>query len=461
MEADTNLGHGAPRDASRQGGGPAFDRGSAIDRYYRNRAHTRALFDLLDDEAYYSRPIALRHPFVFYEGHLPAFSFNTLARRALGEPGIDARLEQLFARGIDPHESRSSAVDPGTWPSRDEVRQFAHEADRRVVAALEGADLARPGHPLLERAEAVYTILEHEAMHQETLRYMCHRLPMRQKHRPTAYAPLTRGTAPAQQWIAVPAGRARLGVDAGEIPFSWDNERPAFETDVPGFAIERHDTTNAAYLEFIEAGGYREPRWWRPDDWSWIRREAVRHPAFWTKLGGEWQWRGMFEMLPLPRSWPVYVSWAEANAFARWRGARLPSEAEFQRAAYASDGGAQRQFPWGEEPPDLRRGVFDFSSWDPEPAGSHPAGRSAWGLDDLVGNGWEWTSTVFAPFPGFRPLPSYPEYSADFFDGEHAVLKGASPATARELLRPSFRNWFRPRYPHVYATFRCARTVNA
>jgi iron(II)-dependent oxidoreductase len=169
----------------------------------------------------------------------------------------------------------------------------------------------------------------------------------------------------------------------------------------------------------------------------------------------------MFEMLPLPRSWPVFVSWAEANAYARWRGARLPSEGEYQRAAYGSDGGADRRFPWGDAPPDIRRGVFDFSSWDPEPAGSHPAGRSAWGVDDLVGNGWEWTSTVFAPFPGFRPLPSYPEYSADFFDGEHVVLKGASPATARDLLRPSFRNWFRPRYPHVYATFRCARTADA
>ena len=105
------------------------------------------------------------------------------------------------------------------------------------------------------------------------------------------------------------------------------------------------------------------------------------------------------------------------------------------------------RYPWGTEPPDATRGVFDFSSWDPEPAGSHPAGRSAWGVDDLAGNGWEWTSSVFAPFPGFRTLPSYPEYSADFFDGEHVVLKGASPATARELLRPSFRNWFRPRYP--------------
>jgi formylglycine-generating enzyme required for sulfatase activity len=100
--------------------------------------------------------------------------------------------------------------------------------------------------------------------------------------------------------------------------------------------------------------------------------------------------------------------------------------------------------------------VFDFVSWDPQPAGSHPAGRSAWGVDDLVGNGWKWTSTVFAPFPGFTAMPSYPEYSADFFDGDHFVMKGASPATARELLRPTFRNWFRPHYPYVYATFRCA-----
>ena len=102
-------------------------------------------------------------------------------------------------------------------------------------------------------------------------------------------------------------------------------------------------------------------------------------------------------------------------------------------------------------------GVFDFASWDPQPAGSHPAGASAWGVEDLVGNGWEWTSTPFAPFPGFRAMASYPEYSADFFDGQHFVMKGASPVTARELLRPTFRNWFRARYPYVYATFRCVK----
>ncbi|HUG03112.1 MAG TPA: SUMF1/EgtB/PvdO family nonheme iron enzyme, partial [Steroidobacteraceae bacterium] len=317
----------------------------------------------------------------------------------------------------------------------------------------------RPGHPLLDRAEAAYAILEHEPMHQETLRYMWHRLPLERKRRPPGYAPATEGAPPAQEWIEIPAGRATLGIAPGSVPFAWDNERPAFEEDVPAFAVERHDTTNAAYLEFVEAGGYAQARWWRADDWEWIQGERIQHPPFWERADGEWRWRGMFETMPLPLSWPVYVSWAEANAFARWRGARLPTEGEYQRAAYGSDTADFRQYPWGNEPPTAERGVFDFSSWDPEPAGSHPAGRSAWGVDDLAGNGWTWTASVFAPFPGFSALPSYPRYSADFFDGEHFVLKGASPATASELLRPSFRNWFRPRYPWVYATFRCARTT--
>jgi formylglycine-generating enzyme required for sulfatase activity len=217
--------------------------------------------------------------------------------------------------------------------------------------------------------------------------------------------------------------------------------------------------TNAAFLEFVSAGGYREPRWWRPEDWNWITSQQIEHPLFWERQGDAWHWRGMFGLIPLPLSWPVYVSHAEASAYAAWRKARLPSEAEFQRAAYGTPGDDDRLFPWGEEPPTEQRGVFDFNSWDPAAAGSHPAGESAWGVEDLVGNGWEWTSTVFGPFPGFQAMASYPQYSADFFDGEHFVMKGASPATATELLRPSFRNWFRPHYPYVYATFRCARDL--
>jgi gamma-glutamyl hercynylcysteine S-oxide synthase len=164
----------------------------------------------------------------------------------------------------------------------------------------------------------------------------------------------------------------------------------------------------------------------------------------------------MFERVALPETWPVYVTWAEANAFARWQRRRLPTEAEYHRAAFGTPGGGERALPWGDRIQDKVPGNFDFERWDPEPVGLHPEGASAFGVHDLVGNGWEWTSTVFGPFDGFTPLPSYPEYSADFFDGEHFVMKGASPLTARGLVRRGFRNWFRPRYPYVYATFRCA-----
>jgi len=440
-------------------------RADLLHRYRRNRARSRDLFARLSDTAYYSQPIALRHPIVFYEGHLPGFSFNTLVKKALGGPSLDARLESLFARGIDPHESsadghaaRAKSADEARWPSREEVRAFADEADRLVVEALMGADIDRPGDPFLDGAEAVFALLEHEEMHQETLLYIWHRLPFEQKHTPAGYHPRTDGVPAPAEWVEIPGGRVTLGVDRGTIPFAWDNECPAWSEDVPTFSIERHDVTNARFLEFVEAGGYRDERWWTAEDWRWLHTEGRSHPLFWERTGDDWFWRGMFGLVPLPLSWPVYVSGAEASAFARWRGVRLPTEAEFQRAAYGSPSGP-RVYPWGGDDPSPGHGVFDFSSWDPHPAGSHPDGASAWGVEDLVGNGWEWTSTPFAPFPGFRAMASYPEYSADFFDGQHVVIKGASPATAHELLRPTFRNWFRTRYPYVYATFRCVTSA--
>ena len=436
----------------------SIDRNVLIERYRRGRARTKAIFDLIDEATYYTRPISLRHPIVFYEGHLPAFSFNTLVKRGLGGPSIDARLETLFARGIDPHESQARAGEAQSiWPTRQQVQDFAAEADRQILDALEHSEIDQPGHPLLNRGEAVFAILEHESMHQETLLYMWHRLPLDQKRRPDGYVPRIEGFVPSNEWVDVPPGRATLGSDAEDIEFGWDNERPSARADVGEFAVERYNVTNAAFLEFVEAGGYADERWWRADDWAWVQSEGVRHPLFWERHDGTWCWRSMFDGVPLPLAWPVYVSHAEASAYVNWRGCRLLTEAEFQRAAYGTPSASERRYPWGDEPPSAQHAAIDFSSWDPVPVGSHPAGRSVWGVDDLVGNGWEWTSSVFAPFDGFTPMPSYPEYSADFFDGEHFVMKGASTVTARELVRPTFRNWFRARYPYVYATFRCAR----
>ena len=401
-----------------------MDRPGVAEWYARNRTRSRALFDLIVPDAYYTRPISLRNPIVFYEGHLPAFSIISLLNRGLGRPGVNPALEQLFARGIDPESEDTAAPRSGagtSWPSRSEVLAFGEAADAAIVDAIRTASFDE-SRPAMAHGEAIYTALEHEAMHQETLLYMWHRLPYEQKERPTYLRYERKGETPEYQTVRIPAGPATLGASREEIAFGWDNEFDAHTVTVAAFDVDVHSVTNADFLPFVE-GGHVEP------------------PAFWHREDGQWFWRAMFELVPLPLSWPVYVSHDAASAYARWKGRRLMTEAEYHRAAEGTN---------------LTAGHSNFAMWDPAPAGSRPSGVSRWGVHDLAGNGWEWTSTIFAPFEGFRPMASYPEYSADFFDGQHYVLKGASPATARELIRPSFRNWFRPNYPYVYAKFRTA-----
>jgi gamma-glutamyl hercynylcysteine S-oxide synthase len=437
----------------------AVDRGALAEWYRRNRQRSRQLFDLVRLEAYHVRPISLRHPIVFYEGHLPAFSLNTLVKKGLGRAGVDERLERLFARGIDPEdEAAARASGRAEWPTREEVQRFADACDALVLDALANAPIEQPGHPLLHGAQAAYAILEHEAMHQETMLYMWHQLAYEQKMAPADAAADSTGRTPAPARVLVPAGRATLGARPGEAAFGWDNEFASHVVDVPAFQIDVHDVTNEQFMTFVDAGGYHQPEWWSADAVAWLRGDGIEQPRFWARRNGSWKWHGMFEEIDLPPAWPVYVSQAEAAAYARWSGGRLPTEGEYHRAAFGDPSGRERRHPWGEAPPDASRGLFDFRSFDPVAVGRHPAGQSAWGVHDLIGNGWEWTSTEFAPFEGFRPMASYPEYSTDFFDGQHLVMKGASPATDAALLRRSFRNWFRPTYPFVYATFRCVRS---
>ena len=436
----------------------ALDREVLASWYTRNRERTEAIFDTVRPEAYETRPIPLRNPICFYEGHMPAFAVNTLLKRGLGDAPIDPAYEVLFERGIDPEDEKAVPAGSRTWPSRIEIRSYAAAADRAVLEALARREIFREDNPVLRDGLAAWTVLEHEPMHQETLRYIWHRLPYDHKVRPAGLdAPRIGGEPPPRRSVRIPAGRATLGADPEQAPFAWDNERPAHAVDVPAFSIDVDSVTNRDFLEFVEAGGYGDESLWDPEGWHWLHEHSVRHPLFWELHRGRWFWRGMWDLLPLPMAWPVYVTYAEGAAFARWKGERLPTEAEFHRAAYGTPEGIERTQPWGEEAPDSSRGNFDFASDDPVPVGSYPRGASAWGVRDLVGNGWEWTSTVFAGFEGFEPMPSYPQYSADFFDGKHRVLKGASPATAKELVRRSFRNWFRESYPYVYAKFRCVR----
>ena len=407
-------------------------RETLIDWYRGMRARTHRVFDLITPDAYYDRPIALRNPIVFYEGHLPAFSVNTLVKLALKHKGIDDRLERLFERGIDPDSEAAVKNPTDLWPAREEVQAYGVAADALIERTLADERLDDDSVPHLRGGEAVFTIIEHELLHQETLLDMFHQLPCEKKRAASCgqragACPPQRSEPPAARLIPIPPGRATLGAPRG-IAFGWDNEFPEIVVDVGAFEIDAHNVTNGEYLEYIEATG-------------------AHAPHFWKRVGDRWLRRGLFELQPLPLNAPVYVTHEEATAYARWKGMRLPTEAEYHRAAFGT--------PSGEEIDEMPSGNFDFQSWDPIDVGCYPP--SPFGVYDLVGNGWEWTSTPFAGFPGFEPMPSYLVYSADFFDNAHFVLKGASPVTPRELIRRSFRNWFRPNYPYVYATFRCAR----
>ena len=280
----------------------------------------------------------------------------------------------------------------------------------------------------------------------------------RSGRRPNARADrAARRPSPAR--VAVPAGRATLGARPGEIPFGWDNEFPGLVVDVPAFEIDVHDVTNEQFMEFVDAGGYRQPEWWTPDGLrlgsSGGHRASALLDAPQTARGSGAACSRRSTCRPRGRCTSARRRQRRTPA-GRARACRPKPSTTARPSANRQD--SERQYPWGDAPPDASRGLFDFASWNPVAVGRHPAGQSAWGVHDLMGNGWEWTSTAFAPFDGFRPMASYPEYSADFFDGQHVVMKGASPATDAALLRRSFRNWFRPNYPYVYATFRCVRT---
>lgn len=368
-----------------------------------------------------------------------------MCRDVLGRASLSSTFEKLFAFGIDPLDGQLPTDAPRDWPAEADIVTWGRRARAEVDAAVDTAPL----EGWLENGWALLMAIEHRMMHAETLCYLLQRLDVGLK-RP---GPLPRVEAVDSEPrdIALPAGDAVLGLERARAPhLGWDNEYERHVVQVPAFTLARLPVSNADWLRFVEAGGYRARELWDADAWSWLSSEGIEAPAFWRRVDGALWWQGMFGQVPLPLQWPVYVSHAEATAFARWKGARLPTEAEWHRASFGDGEPEDRPSTW-------RPGVhgnFGFQRFEPVASGSLPRGASPFGVEDLTGNGWEWTSTPFAPFQGFEALPFYRGYSANFFDGRHFVLKGASPSTDAALLRASFRNWFQPRYQHVFAKFR-------
>jgi ergothioneine biosynthesis protein EgtB len=428
-------------------------RENLLERIGDARARTDELFRIVRPEALYDRPIAERHRIIFYLGHLEAFDWNLL-QGPLGLDSFDPEFDKLFAFGIDPLDGGLPQDQPKDWPSVQETRHYNARLRQTLDAALSASlaqdlDLMR-----LERGRLLETAIEHRLMHAETLCYMLHQLPFERKFwRADAASPSNH--PPKARMVEIPAGTATLGIPrVMGGPFGWDNEFEEHRVEVPAFAIDAYNVTNGDYLKFIQEGGYRDPSLWSETGWNWISSEGRDSPAFWIRRGDSWNYGTMFEEIPLPLDWPVFVSHEEASAYARWARKDLPSEAEWHRAACGTRSGLERAYPWGSQPPAPLHGNFDFYRWDATAVGAFPAGSSEFGVADLVGNGWEWTRTIFSPFAGFEAAPFYPGYSANFFDGKHYVMKGGSPRTAACMLRRSFRNWFQTHYPYVYATFR-------
>jgi formylglycine-generating enzyme required for sulfatase activity len=394
------------------------------------REQTDALFRVVRPDSFYERPIAERHRIVFYLGHVEAFDWNLIGRYALDRRPFHAEFDHLFAFGIDPPPGQLPSDRPSDWPSLAEVDRYNQRVRDEIDELIEEVP-----------AQLLHVAVEHRLMHAETIAYILHQLDYQRKVAPALPPEVETAPAPQPRMVEIPAGTAQLGLEPTGLEhnaaFGWDNEFQSLALDAPAFSMAKHKVTNGEYLEFVRAG--------------------AAPPFFWTERAGRWRYRGMFAEIPLPLDWPVYVTHSEAEAYAKWRGGALPTEAQFHRAASVAH----------EE----SAANLDFRRWEPVSVHANQRSRARQQADasqrplpnghgsaeapaQLVGNGWEWTSTVFAPFPGFTPFPFYRNYSEPFFDGQHYVLKGASPRTAARLARPSFRNWFRPSYPYIYATFR-------
>jgi ergothioneine biosynthesis protein EgtB len=430
------------------------EKSGLLSSLYEARSHTDHLFEIVRSNALYERPIAERHRLIFYLGHLEAFDWNLFRQQRSSLKSFHPSFDQLFAFGIDPVDGGLPTDRAGDWPSVAEVIRYNARARREIDAFLEsGEQEGNAGSSAILTSTLLHVAIEHRLMHAETLAYLFHRLPYAQKF--LQRQPSVSAQAARPEIVSIPVGLVTLGLSRQEDAFGWDNEFELHEIGVPEFLIDKFMVTNGEYLQFVLAGGYDDRKLWKESDWDWIQSQQIRCPVFWSQQGKQWIWRGMFEELPLPLDWPVYVSHAEASAYARWAGKSLPTEAQWHRAAYGDPSGTERIYPWGSDDRIEGKGNFDFFRWDPSPVNAFPGNVSAFGVAGQLGNGWEWTSTEFAPFPGFVPFAFYPGYSANFFDGQHFVLKGGSSQTAAPLLRRSFRNWFQPHYQYVYAGFRC------
>ncbi|MEA2704673.1 MAG: gamma-glutamyl hercynylcysteine S-oxide synthase [Actinomycetota bacterium] len=417
------------------------------------RSRSLDLLDPLDDADLRRQLSPIMSPLVWDLAHVGNFEELWLLREVAGAAPIDAGLDDLYDAFRHPRPNRPAL--PLLGPT--EARRYIADVRGRALDALERVDLDVDDRPLLSGGFVYGMIVQHEHQHDETMLATL-QLMDGDGYRPLAPSPPTaaRGVTVDGE-VLVPAGPFVLGTDS-EV-FAYDNERPAHVVDLPAFFIDAAPVTNRRHLEFMEDGGYEDPRWWDPEGWRWREEGSVRSPQFWAPSGDGRSWSrvrfGWHEDLPLDE--PVqHVCWYEADAYARWAGKRLPTEAEWEKAASWGPEGGKRRFPWGDEAPTAVHANLGGTHFRPAEVGAYPAGASVYGCHQMVGDVWEWTSSDFEAYPGFRSFP-YREYSEVFFVPGYKVLRGGSWATSPAAIRTTFRNWDYPIRRQIFTGFRCAR----
>jgi iron(II)-dependent oxidoreductase len=416
------------------------------------RERTGMLTGCVDDDDLIRQHSPLMSPLVWDLAHIANQEELWLLRAVGGREPMRPEIDPIYDAFEHPRSARPSL--PLLLPG--EARQYAREVRGRVLDLLDTATFA--GAPLVTNGFAFGMVAQHEQQHDETM-LITHQL---RRGAPALSAP-----EPPPLPADAPGLPAEVYVGGGPFTMgtsseAWalDNERPAHTVHVPAFYLDTTPVSNAAYQQFIADGGYDDRRWWSPAGWEHRQQAGLTAPLYWRPDGAGWM-RARFGVTePVPAAEPVmHVCWYEAQAYAAWAGRRLPTEAEWEKAArFDPATGGSRRYPWGDTEPTADLANLGQRHLRPAPAGSYPHGAAPCGARQLMGDVWEWTASDFLPYPGFRAWP-YREYSEVFFGDEYKVLRGGSFAVDPVAGRCTFRNWDYPIRRQIFAGFRTARNA--
>jgi iron(II)-dependent oxidoreductase len=390
----------------------------------------------------------LMSPLVWDLGHIAAFEDLWVSGRGTGMRPLRPELMEVYDATETPRAGRGELP----YLRRAEALDYMERVRERALRVLDAMDLS-PGLGDLHTGGFLWELLlQHEQQHEETM-LQCLKLATPGTYSPPRRALPAAPAAPRGGMVRIDGGPFVQG-DAG-VWFAYDNERPRQTVHLGPFEMDRLPVTNGDYAQFVADGGYARPELWTEAGWEWRTRNRIERPLYWSADGSE---RHFDRIAAIDPARPVmHVSWFEADAFARWAGKRLPTEAEWEKAAAWSPRASEsRRQPWGDDPPSHELANLDQTAFSPAPAGAYPDGASGYGVLGMIGDAWEWTASDFSAYPGFRAYP-YDEYSLVFFGQGYKVLRGGSWATRPRVVRNTVRNWDLPERRQIFAGFRCAR----